>query len=397
MIDQAAEFRLLGSIVDRPDTVLGYTEELFTDDRRRVFDAMRRAYLAHGELSTEGVERFYGGVLPNEVEMVRGAKAGAVIEHLTDLATRRQVVRRIEELNMMVNRPRIGREEFLKFLPLPPLVSKEDSSLTPGVTSFVSDLGRKRSGQYSFVRTGLPFLDHMLGGEWPRAALSIIIGQAGGGKTAIVVQSILNMARLGIPSLFVSLEMPRARIISRLVANIANVNGLKLRMGEITDEEQERVNAALEEIQALEEYIYIVDRPSMTVEDIIYQVRLHQELHGVEAFFVDYLTIVARKPSENTAEALGVICRQLRAVAIDLNIAGIVLAQQNRMHKGLNSVMGSSEAGQAADTVIEIEFDPSATTNDESRLARLVFHKNRDGPVGESSTIYRPAFLRFEG
>lgn len=393
-VDEIAEYRLLASVVDRPNTSLSYTPALFTGDRSRIFTAMQEAYLTYGDLSTEGVEQFYGRMLPPEIEAARGAKAGAIIERLTQLASKRQIGDLITHLSIAMANSHLGRDEIARLLVLPPLVSTDDSSITPGITTFVSDIGRKINKQYRFVSTGLSFLDTMLGGEWPRQALTVVLAAGGGGKTALTVQSILSMARQGLPVLFISLEMPRDRLIGRMVASITGVNGSRIRNGDVTEDEQLLINSALEEIQSLEKYIFIIDRPGLNITEIINQIRLHKDTYDIQAFFVDYLQIIDRPESENTSDALGYLAQQLRNIAVMLDISAIVLSQQNRGFQGLASILGSGRVGHIADAAFEIVFD-TASTNDDSRMTTITFHKNRDGAVGTISCIYKPSVLTF--
>jgi replicative DNA helicase len=394
-IDESAEYRLLGSIIDKPETVLAYSDTLFTGDRARIFTSMRDAYQTYGDISYEGVARFYGRLLPPELEMSRGTKPAAVLEKLEDLATRRQLWNISEQINVVLaGNARVDRDELSKRLTLAPIISREDSHIDSGVSTFVADLIRKRDGKYKFARTGLKFLDHMLGGEWPRQAITVIIGQAGGGKTALISQSILNMARAGLPTLFCSLEMPKDRVIGRMVAQIAGVDGMKIRSGGINTEEQERIDSALEEIQDLSNLMFIVDRPGMTVEDIIYQVKLHREAHGIDAFFVDYLQIINRPKNENDVEELGHVTQQLRNTAVTLDVAAVALSQKNGQ-EGLQSIWGSRRIVHIADSIFEIEIDKNST-NDDQRLCRLNFLKNRDGAVGETNCLFIPKLIQFQ-
>jgi replicative DNA helicase len=392
--DEAAEYRLLGAIVDDPKLALHLKADLFSGERKFIFESMIKAYTHYeGELSYEGVERFYGAMLPPEIEISRGAKPAALIERLAELATKRQLLDLSNRVTVMLATPNLSRDEVIHNLQLPPIDTSEVSDLTDGVNGFVSDLGRKRSGTYKFVDTGLDFLNLMTGGEWPRQALSVLIGQAGGGKTALMCQSSLNMSRMGIGNLVISLEMPKPRIISRYVANMANVNGLNLRRGVVTNEELSRIDEALEELQTLP--IYIIDNPEMSAADIVYQVKLHKDLYGIDAFFVDYLQIVSDsgRHANDMFSELAYVAQMFRNVAKIEDVSAIGLAQQNRQFKGLASIAGSSRIGQTADTVIEIKLDG---IDDDKRPCALDFLKNRDGPVGEAVCTYRPKYLRFE-
>lgn len=395
LADSNAEFRLLAAGVQDPPFLLTLQETLFTEDRVELYKAMVRSYNRHANITYEGVMNLYGKALPPELEMARPSRSSGLIEYLADLALRRQMVRMVNEVNVMVARPgEIDKNALQQVVRVQPILATDSSATTEGISRFTADLHRKSNGTYRFVDTGLPFLNVMLGGEWPRQGMSVIIGASGGGKTALVCHSSLNMARLGIATLVISLEMPKERLVSRYVANMASVNGLALRSGKITDDERQRVNTALEEFASLP--IYILDNPTLSATDIANQARRHRDEFGVEAFFVDYLQNIGWEDGSAATDEhmyLGRVTQQLRNVARQEDMSVILLAQQNRQFRGIQSISGSGKVGNIADTVIEIVLKPG---DDDQRQCELDFHKNRDGPTGPSVCTYRPAYLRFE-
>lgn len=212
-------------------------------------------------------------------------------------------------------------------------------------------------------------------------------------NTSLVCTSLLNMARKGIPVSFYSLEMPKKRIVPRLVANIAEVDGLALRTGKITEEERARVDLALEEIQSLPFYFNDTTERPMSLNDILYYVQQHRYRYGIEAFFVDYLQIIADDgDDEKQVSTLGRFTQQLRDIAVKEDIASIVLSQQNRANTGIASLLGSGRIGHIADVVILMKL---ADTVGEYRLAEIAFEKNRDGPTGQACAMYNGKYLRF--
>lgn len=394
MVDESAEWRLLGALVDNPQIVLKIKADLFTGERKQIFSAMKRSYTEYGEISTEGTERFYGRPLPTQIEISRGAKPSAIIDRLADLATKRQLLIIGDSINAVVAQSsEVDRSELSKLLELPPLVVSEDSSLLGGVNGFISDFRKKKSGKYRFIDTGLVFLNYMMGGEWQRKALTLVMGEAGGGKTALVCNSMVNMAKLGTPSLFISIEMPKDKLISRMVANVAEIDGLKLRKGDVDDSMVGKIDEAIEQI--LNMPMYIVANPRCTIDQIAYEVKRHKEAYGIEVFFVDYLQII-QSDDDSEWKVLGKITQELRNLAVENDIAGVVLVQKNRsrMNTGLDSILGSSRIGQIADTVFEIKLQDSI--DDDQRMCSFEFSKNREGPLGSSTAFYRPRYLRFE-
>lgn len=393
--DIDSEYRLLASFVDEPDYILRVNDQLFTDDRKQLYRAMRDCFMQYGEIVVEGVERFYGRSVPQQIDVARGAKSAPIIDKLATLASKRQILSMQIALERLLGQQEINLEDVRQITNFKPIIASQDTTLANGVLEFVSDLNRKRSGQYQFIETGLPFLDFMLGGEWPRQALTVILGQAGGGKTALVCNSMLRMAKLPNPiaSLFISLEMTKPRLISRLVANLKRIDGIKLRKGDINTDELRQVETAIAEIQTLP--IFIDDRPGLSITDIVSQMREHKERHNVQAVFIDYLQIIGHDQSENQSEILGSMTQAIRNTAVELDIAAVLLSQQNRVQQGLQSILGSGRVGHIADCVFEIKMDIDSASDD-YRLASFDFVKNREGPLGQQSAPYLPKYLAFE-
>lgn len=392
--DEVAEIRLIAALMDHPKYIIKVGENLFTKERIALFRALRDAYLHYGDVTSEGIENYLRRSLPGELEAARGSKPEPIVDHLKTVAKKRQLASITDKLTALLMQPDPSMEDIQQTLRFEALVTEDDSSLIPGIQEFYADLTRKKNGQYRFVKTGLRLLDHMLGGEWGRRALTVILGSGGAGKTALIGNSMLNMARQGQPVLCLSLEMSRDRLISRMVAALTDIDNRDLKGGAINEQQMAPIDEAVAIIQALP--IYIIDRPGMTAAEIVNQVRVHKELYGIEAFFVDYLQIVGTT-SDDEVMSLGNIAQQLRNAAVKYDCAAIVLSQQNRGYEGLSSILGSGRVGHIADVVFELKSSKDDAASDEQRIITIDFFKNRDGPLGSQSIFYRPKVLRFDG
>lgn len=388
--DKYAEYRLLGGIIDDPTLVLKLKIDLFTEERRQLFSAMQQTYQTYGDISTEGIQKYYPYDLPQELEASRGAKVSAIIDKLVTLAQKRSLIDISNNINNLLSRQNVTTEEIAGVLSVPMFMQDEVSNIGHGIQQFIAGYREKKDGKYVFVSTGFDFLDMMLGGEWPRQGLTVVLGKAGGGKTALIGNSIIHMAKNNIPSLFFSLEMRQSQLVSRMCASIASIDSTKLRKAQLLEEEEEKLNVALEQLQQLP--IYINDSPHTTVERMIYEIHRHKKEYGIRAVFVDYLQIVPAPDVDSNS--LGSIIQQLRNAAVDNDVSIIVISQQNRVGDGLDSIFGSGRVGHIADVVMEIQLDDQA--DDVQRAATFRFVKNREGRLGDIAAIYLPKYLTYK-
>lgn len=389
LYDPEAEYRLLASFLQHPTYLLAVNENLFTGSRVSYFRSMRSAFVAYGTVTWEALR--IHGVVPQELLVARQVHPQPLIDYLVSLALKRSLFTMRDQIDKALQVPYLSMDDVYRIVTVPEVYTSRDGSLLDGIHQFIGTMQAKASDAYTYIRTGIPFLDGMLDGEWPRAGLTVIMGQAGGGKTALVCQSSLHMALQRIPVLFFSLEMSKDRLIGRYIAQLTGISAQRIRVGKVSDEERRQVDEALATLQSIP--LYVIDDPTLTAHQISFYVQSYHSNQGVQAFFVDYLQIIKGVQSNAMFESLGDITQILRDVARKLSIAAIVLSQQNRQYSGLDALLGSSRIAHTADVVIELKFD--TTTTDVNRPTRIIFHKNREGRVGESVCYYRADTLTF--
>src|SRR5690606_38401245 len=92
--------------------------------------------------------------------------------------------------------------------------------------------------------TGVPSqfvdLDAVTGG-WQRSDLVILAARPAMGKTAFALNVIMNAVRAGKSVAVFSLEMSKTQLMTRIISAEARLDSTKLRKGELTDEEQDRL------------------------------------------------------------------------------------------------------------------------------------------------------------
>ena len=87
--------------------------------------------------------------------------------------------------------------------------------------------------------TGLADFDTLYGGFYPQE-LTILAARTGIGKTALAVQTAMRSAQRGRLVLFVSLEMSRAEIATRILCGQARVSNRDIRSGRLRNDDRRR-------------------------------------------------------------------------------------------------------------------------------------------------------------
>jgi replicative DNA helicase len=259
----------------------------------------------------------------------------------------------------------------------------------------LGDLLQKVEGTYRFTHTGINFLDQMLGGEWLPKTLNILMAKPGTGKTALIGQSMLEMARqYSTRSLFFSLEMSKEQLISRWVAYLLKLDASNLQFGRLTKDQADKVEQAVVYLQSLP--MYVVDDPVINLGNIQKEIR-DSVRQGCRVVFLDYLQIVRHHSHGNRNQDLGEVAVVMKEAAKEHNIAVVVLSQMNKAGDGLDAVRDSGEVAQVADTVIEMSPIDDYPDDAGNRAISLKFHKNRNGKLGTSTVIFNGSTQKFSG
>lgn len=391
--DTTSEWRLLSTLMDSPESLPKTSVELFTEERRDVFTAMTQAYLRYGDLTYEGLKHFLNGAIPSQLVSGVLANQQALVDELALVARRRQLYIASQVLLDQSRQHTPIESEVNKALEFSPISTVSDSTLVPGVQRMLGDLVRKINGQYSFIHTGVKFLDSMMGGEWMPKTLTVVMAKPGTGKTALVGQSMYEMAsKHNIPSLLLSLEMAKEQLVLRWVAYMLEIDSSHLLVGKITSEQRRMVERAVTELQQLP--IHVLDTPTLRLDQIKKEITDFARSGG-KVVFLDYLQIVNHVNTGLKNYDLGEVAQVLKETAKECDIAVVALSQMNKGKDGLDSIRDSGEIAQIADTVIELAPVDAVADDIGLRTVAFNFHKNRNGRLGTASAQFNGAFQKF--
>jgi replicative DNA helicase len=265
----------------------------------------------------------------------------------------------------------------------------------------VDDLQRRfdLNGQLSGIDTGFWEMNRLTDGI-QYGEQTIIGARPSMGKTAIGLNIFQNAVfKLGIPSLFISLEMSTAALMKRLLSSYMTIPMGDIRRGSYSEGDFGKFST----FKAIcdKAPMHIADAVSgSSIGDIASIVRDYTRRHGVRLVVIDYLQKIksADKHEKKTYE-VGDISGRLKGLAVDTGAAFLTLAQLNReseKDKGrmprLTDLADSSQIERDGDTIMLIHRDRADKTGD----TKIIVAKQRDGEVGMVNLIFNGMFCKFE-
>jgi replicative DNA helicase len=256
------------------------------------------------------------------------------------------------------------------------------------------------------IETGFTDFDHLTGGL-NNSELTILAGRPSMGKTAFA----LNIAeyvtmRLGVATLFVSLEMSSMELADRMVCTLAQVNGQRLRNATISNAERAKLVEKMAELSQAP--LFVDDTPSRTVTEIAAAARRLKRRSDLGLVVVDYLQLIEPDyPKDPRQEQVARIARRLKGLSRELNVPVLCLAQLNRQAEAarenrprLSHLRESGAIEQDADVVVFVHREEYFAASDEERekvagQAELIVAKQRNGPTDSVKLHWFKDFTQF--
>lgn len=251
----------------------------------------------------------------------------------------------------------------------------------------------------SGLLTGVQDFDAITGGLEP-GQLVIVAARPSVGKTAFALNVANHIAREGRTIAFFSLEMQRRELAQRLIAMRTGVPVSAMRTGQLEEGGWSRISACRADADG--QRLILMDRPAIGVSYVRAVARKIKRQHGLDVICVDYLGLM-RGEGQNRNQEIGSLSRGLKALAKELNIPIIALAQLNRATETrqdrrpqLSDLRDSGEIEQDADIVVMLHREDLSNPAPEWRgLAELIIRKNRNGPLGEVLLVLDGPTMQF--
>ena len=295
---------------------------------------------------------------------------------------------------------------------------------------------RKEAGMAG-TSTGLRDLDDQLGGLH-RSDLVILAGRPSMGKTALATNIAFNAAYTnrrtkaddGAVVGFFSLEMSAEQLASRIISEQTNISSDRMRKGELTNDEFNRLAVGSQELYSTP--IFIDDSPALSVAQLRTRARRLKRTEKLGLIVVDYLQLLrpAGKSSlEHRVQEVSQITQALKALAKELDVPVLALSQLSRAVEQredkrplLSDLRESGSIEQDADAVMFVYRDeyylerkqPQREAYDREDLyqekmlkwqsdmeavhnmAEVIIGKQRHGPTGTVKLLFEPSFTHFD-
>lgn len=295
-------------------------------------------------------------------------------------------------------------------------VKKDVTQVDPIIDQAIKQIqaaGNRESG-LSGLETQYHDLDKLTSG-WQNSDLIIVAARPSMGKTAFALSMAKNMAvNLNTPTAVFSLEMSNLQLVNRLISNVCELEGEKIKSGQLTPAEWDKLMARVKNLYSAP--LYIDDTPSLSIFELRTKARRLVREHQVKILIIDYLQLMNASGMKfgSREQEVSMISRSLKQLAKELNIPIIALSQLNRSveNRGtdsmskrpqLSDLRESGAIEQDADIVCFIHrpeyylhSSEDAEGNDIRGLALLIVAKHRNGKVDDVKLRFVSRFARFQ-
>lgn len=328
----------------------------------------------------------------------------AFLSKLLDFATRRSLIRGCTEISLQASDGHatesvLASAERLLSIQRPDAAQIHDGNAAG--LKMIDDLERRHQlqGQLSGLDTGLIDLNRKTDGL-QYGEQTLIAARPSIGKTAIGLGIFAHVIFvLGLPALFVSLEMSTSALMRRLLSSRTGVTMGEIRAGSYTEGVFTKMGGF--RLAASKSPLHILDGAAgMGIGEVCSSVRRHVRRHGVKLVVVDYLQkIRATEKHEKRTYEVADVSGRLRSLAVETGAAFLTLAQLNREPEKdkprtprLSDLADSGQIERDADTIILLDRKRDEAHGE----ATLVVAKQRDGETGIVKVYFNGPLCRFE-
>jgi len=428
-----AEQALLGSLIINPesfDKVAGFisTDDFYLDEHKHIYSALVKMYNQSKVIDTvtlvnslveEGDRDEAGGIqyislIANSVPSVSNIQDYARI--VKDKATLRKLIGICDD---------ISADAYDEGAPVKTIVDGAEQKIfdiTHGndrrdfrhIRDILQNVYQEietlaeTNGAVTGAKTGFSGLDRMLI-QMGKGDLVIVGARPGMGKTSFAMNIAVNVAKQKKAVAIFSLEMSGEQLVTRILSSEALVDSSKLRTGQLKTEDWDNIAGVISSLSGCD--IYIDDTSAITSAEMKSKLR---RISNLGLVVIDYIGLMqSTANTDNRAQQVGEISRNLKIMAKDFGIPIVCCAQLNRGTESragegkkptLADLRDSGSIEQDADIVLflyrdeyykDISGSDSQGGEDSANTAEVIIAKNRHGSVGNVKMGWIGQFTKF--
>ena len=347
-------------------------------------------------------------------DLITAVPTSANIKHYANIVSEKAMLRRLIRMNEEIaNTCYVGKESLETILEdtekrVFHLIQRRNSEDFVPIRQVVMNAmeqiekASRNKGNVTGIATGFADLDYRTAGMQP-SDLVLIAARPSMGKTAFVLNIAQYVAfKLEQPVAIFSLEMSKEQLVNRLFSLESKVDAQKLRSGNLSDNEWERLIESAGVIG--KSNLIIDDTPGITIGEMRSKCRKYKLEYGLKMIIIDYLQLMSGSGrNDSRQQEISDISRSLKALARELEVPVLALSQLSRAveqrpdHRPMLSDLRESGAiEQDADVVMFIYRDEYYNKDSEfKRQAEIIIAKQRNGPVGTVNLAWLGEYTKF--
>lgn len=256
-------------------------------------------------------------------------------------------------------------------------------------------------GELAGISTGLPWLDEMTSGLLP--GFYVFAARPAMGKTALALNIFEHITiTLGMPCGVFSLEMSKQALIRRIIAAQGWIPLTALMKGKLDKDAQKKFLKAYDDLRRRVSAM-IDDRAALSIAQVKNKARRWKKQYGIKAIFLDYLQRMALDSKmRSTRDGHAGNSTGLADLAKELQLPIVVLAQLNRdcetekRRPRISDIEGCGRIEQDADVIGLLSRHKKQPEHKYNHHIVMEIGKNRDGPTGSETHLFRGPFMRFD-
>ena len=280
---------------------------------------------------------------------------------------------------------------------------------------------QNRKGHLHGLPTGFHKLDELTAG-WKAGEMIVLAARPGQGKTALA----LTFARHALDQRYdeasdswkkpghavgmFSLEMTNEQLMLRLLASYGSESLQRIRQGELDEHSLQKLRMVAEDMK--EWPLYLDDSSFLTINQLRGKARRMKDRYGISLLVIDYLQLLRSESSQakdNRQNEVAEISRGIKALAKELKIPIIILAQLNRRSEeakaepALHNLRESGAIEQDADVVLLLHRTEAEKDQDgnERQIGPVIPYslniaKQRNGPTDRLDILFHAPYTRFD-